>query len=109
MLRVFVIMSLLAAVAFGFPRELTHTGLLSDSGIMSYDSLTLIIRIDGTEEVSFGGEVELTGVLEKGYEDEMEGSQISLRFYPDKNLALPFLYNSLMGVDELKKNRFHKA
>ena len=108
MLRVFVIMSLLAAVAFGFPRELTHTGLLSDSGIMSYDSLTLIIRIDGTEEVSFGGEVELTGVLEKGYEGEMEGSQISLRFYPDKNLALPFLYDSLMGVDELKKIDFTK-
>lgn len=108
MLRVFVIMSLLAAVAFGFPRELTHTGLLSDSGIMSYDSLTFIGGIDGTEEVSFGGEVELTGVLEKGYEDEMEGSQISLRFYPDKNLALPFLYNSLMGVDELKKIDFTK-
>lgn len=108
MLRVFVIMSLLAAVAFGFPRELTHTGLLSDSGIMSYDSLTFIGGIDGTEEVSFGGEVELTGVLEKGYEDEMEGSQISLRFYPDKNLALPFLYDSLMGVDELKKIDFTK-
>ncbi|WP_304207568.1 hypothetical protein [Helicobacter canis] len=108
MLRVFVIMSLLAAVAFGFPRELTHTGLLSDSGIMSYDSLTFIGGIDGTEEVSFGGEVELTGVLEKGYEGEMEGSQISLRFYPDKNLALPFLYDSLMGVDELKKIDFTK-
>lgn len=108
MLRVFVIMSLLAAVACGFPRELTHTGLLSDSGIMSYDSLTFIGGIDGTEEVSFGGEVELTGVLEKGYEDEMEGSQISLRFYPDKNLALPFLYDSLMGVDELKKIDFTK-
>lgn len=108
MLRVFVIMSLLAAVAFSFPRELTHTGLLSDSGIMSYDSLTFIGGIDGTEEVSFGGEVELTGVLEKGYEDEMEGSQISLRFYPDKNLALPFLYDSLMGVDELKKIDFTK-
>lgn len=108
MLRVFVIISLLAAVAFGFPRELTHTGLLSDSGIMSYDSLTLISGIDGTEEVSFGGEVELTGVLEKGYEGEMEGSQISLRFYPDKNLALPFLYHSLMGVDELKKIDFTK-
>lgn len=108
MLRVFVIMSLLAAVAFGFPRELTHTGLLSGSGIVSYDSLTLISGIDGTEEVSFGGEVELTGVLEKGYEGEMEGSQISLRFYPDKNLALPFLYHSLMGVDELKKIDFTK-
>lgn len=47
-------------------------------------------------------------MLEKGYEDEMEGSQISLRFYPDKNLALPFLYHSLMGVDELKKIDFTK-
>lgn len=108
MLRVFVIMSLLVAVAFGFPRELTHTGLLSDSGTMSYDSLTLISGTDDVEEVSFGGEVELTGVLEKGYEGEMEGSQISLRFYPDKNLALPFLYDSLMGVDELKKIDFTK-
>lgn len=108
MLRVFVIMSLLAAVAFSFPRELTHTGLLSDSGTMSYDSLTLISGTDDVEEVSFGGEVELTGVLEKGYEGEEEDSQISLRFYPDKNLALPFLYHSLMGVDELKKIDFTK-
>lgn len=108
MLRVFVIMSLLAAVAFGFPRELTHTELLSDKGVMSYDSLTLIIRIDGTEEVSFGGEVELTGVLEKGYEGEEEGSQMSLRFYPDTNLKLPFLYNSSISVEELKKTDFTK-
>ncbi|BDB63910.1 hypothetical protein T36_0357 [Helicobacter cinaedi] len=107
MLRVFVIISLLAAVAFGFPRELTHTGLLSDSGIMSYDSLTFS-GTDDVEEVSFGGEVELTGVLEKGYEGEMEGSQMSLRFYPDTNLKLPFLYNSFMGVDELKKIDFTK-
>ncbi|ETD27790.1 hypothetical protein [Helicobacter canis] len=107
MLRVFVIMSLLAAVAFGFPRELTHTGLLSDSGIMSYDSLTFS-GTDDVEEVSFGGEVELTGVLEKGYEGEEEGSQMSLRFYPDTNLKLPFLYNSSMGVDELKKIDFTK-
>ena len=81
MVRVFVIMSLLAAVAFGFPRELTHTGLLSDSGIVSYDSLTFSgtngvgtngVGTNGVEEVSFAGEVELTGVLEKGYDDEME-------------------------------------
>ncbi len=106
MLRIFVIMSLLAAVAFGFPRELTHTELLSDKGVMSLDSL----KFFGIEafDTRFSGEVELTGVLEKGYEGEMEGSQISLRFYPDKNLALPFLYYSLMGVDELKKIDFTK-
>lgn len=107
MLRVFVIMSLLAAVAFGFPRELTHTGLLSDSGIVSYDSLTFS-GTNGVEEVSFAGEVELTGVLEKGYEGEMEGSQMSLRFYPDTNLKLPFLYHSFISIDELKKIDFTK-
>lgn len=107
MVRVFVIMSLLAAVAFGFPRELTHTGLLSDSGIVSYDSLTFSGTND-VEEVSFAGEVELTGVLEKGYEDEMDGSQMSLRFYPDTNLKLPFLYHSFISIDELKKIDFTK-
>ncbi|STO96714.1 hypothetical protein [Helicobacter canis] len=107
MVRVFVIMSLLAAVAFGFPRELTHTGLLSDSGIVSYDSLTFS-GTNGVEEVSFAGEVELTGVLEKGYEGEMEGSQMSLRFYPDTNLKLPFLYHSFISIDELKKIDFTK-
>lgn len=107
MVRVFVIMSLLAAVAFGFPRELTHTGLLSDSGIVSYDSLTFS-GTNGVEEVSFAGEVELTGVLEKGYEGEIEGSQMSLRFYPDTNLKLPFLYNSFISIDELKKIDFTK-
>lgn len=107
MVRVFVIMSLLAAVAFGFPRELMHTGLLSDSGIVSYDSLTFS-GTNGVEEVSFAGEVELTGVLEKGYEDEMEGSQMSLRFYPDTNLKLPFLYHSFISIDELKKIDFTK-
>lgn len=107
MVRVFVIMSLLAAVAFGFPRELTHTGLLSDSGIVSYDSLTFS-GTNGVEEVSFAGEVELTGVLEKGYEGEMDGSQMSLRFYPDTNLKLPFLYHSFISIDELKKIDFTK-
>lgn len=107
MVRVFVIMSLLAAVAFGFPRELTHTGLLSDSGIVSYDSLTFSGTND-VEEVSFAGEVELTGVLEKGYEGEMEGSQMSLRFYPDTNLKLPFLYHSFISIDELKNIDFTK-
>lgn len=107
MVRVFVIMSLLAAVAFGFPRELTHTGLLSDSGIVSYDSLTFS-GTNGVEEVSFAGEMELTGVLEKGYEGEMEGSQMSLRFYPDTNLKLPFLYHSFISIDELKKIDFTK-
>lgn len=107
MVRVFMIMSLLAAVAFGFPRELTHTGLLSDSGIVSYDSLTFS-GTNGVEEVSFAGEVELTGVLEKGYEGEMEGSQMSLRFYPDTNLKLPFLYHSFISIDELKKIDFTK-
>lgn len=107
MVRVFVIMSLLAAVAFGFPRELTHTGLLSDSGIVSYDSLTFS-GTNGVEEVSFAGEVELTGVLEKGYEGEMDGSQMSLRFYPDTNLKLPFLYHSFTSIDELKKIDFTK-
>lgn len=107
MVRVFVIMSLLAAVAFSFPRELTHTGLLSDSGIVSYDSLTFS-GTNGVEEVSFAGEVELTGVLEKGYEGEMEGSQMSLRFYPDTNLKLPFLYHSFISIDELKKIDFTK-
>lgn len=106
MLRIFVIMSLFVAIAFGFPRELTHTGLLSDKGVMSLDSL----KFFGIEafDTRFSGEVELTGVLEKGYESKMEESQISLRFYPDKNLALPFLYHSLMGVDELKKIDFTK-
>ena len=33
---------------------------------------------------------------------------MSLRFYPDTNLKLPFLYNSFMGVDELKKIDFTK-
>lgn len=112
MVRVFVIMSLLAAVAFGFPRELMHTGLLSDSGIVSYDSLTFSgtngVGTNGVEEVSFAGEVELTGVLEKGYEGEMEGSQMSLRFYPDTNLKLPFLYHSFISIDELKKIDFTK-
>lgn len=73
MLRVFVIMSLLAAVACGFPRELTHTGLLSDSGIMSYDSLTFIGGIDGTEEVSFGGEVSLPVCLRKAMRTKWRG------------------------------------
>ena len=99
-------MSLFVAIAFGFPRELTHTELLSDKGVMSLDSL----KFFGIEafDTRFSGEVELTGVLEKGYEGEMEGSQMSLRFYPDTNLKLPFLYNSLMGVDELKKIDFTK-
>ena len=77
MLRIFVVISLLVVVAFSFPRELMHTGLLSDSGIVSYDSLTFSgtngVGTNGVEEVSFAGEVELTGVLEKGYQGEMEG------------------------------------
>ena len=102
-----MVISLLVVVAFGFPRELMHTGLLSDSGIVSYDSLTFS-GTNGVEEVSFAGEVELTGVLEKGYEGEMEGSQMSLRFYPDTNLKLPFLYHSFISIDELKKIDFTK-
>lgn len=106
MLRVFVLMSLFVAIACGFPRELTHTELLSDKGVMSLDSL----KFFGIEafDTRFSGEMELTGVLEKGYEDEMEGSQMSLRFYPDTNLKLPFLYNSFISVDELKNIDFTK-
>ena len=106
MVRVFVIMSLFVAIACGFPRELTHTELLSDKGVMSLDSL----KFFGIEafDTRFSGEVELTGVLEKGYEGEMEGSQMSLRFYPDTNLKLPFLYHSFISIDELKKIDFTK-
>ena len=33
---------------------------------------------------------------------------MSLRFYPDTNLKLPFLYHSFISIDELKKIDFTK-
>ncbi|PPS22502.1 hypothetical protein DJ52_04410 [Brachyspira murdochii] len=42
--------------------------------------------------VYFDGEITLTGVLERADNEDMGDNYTALRFYPDSNIELPFLY-----------------
>lgn len=68
--------------------------LLSDNGKIINNTPLKIKRLDNTYScamIYFDGEITLTGVLERA--DDFEANN-ALRFYPDNNLGLPFLYST---------------
>lgn len=68
--------------------------LLSDNGKIVKNIPLKIKKLDDTYScamIYFDGEITLTGVLERA--DDFETND-ALRFYPDNNLGLPFLYST---------------
>ena len=78
---------------WAFPPDAAHFNeLLSDNGKMTKNTLK-VKKLDGTysaAKIYFDGEVTLTGVLERA--DDFETNN-ALRFYPDNNIDLPFLFS----------------
>ena len=94
---IFLIAGLLAQVAFAFPPDFCDEckPYLSNKGVMSKNTLKHKPCMDN-ESIRvnlgcFSGEVELTGVVVSAYNNEEEANIFETRFYPDKNLDLPFL------------------
>ncbi|MGX2985214.1 ankyrin repeat domain-containing protein [Helicobacter sp. 23-1048] len=97
---IFLIAGLLAQVAFAFPPDFCNgcEPHLSNKGVMSKNTLKHKPCMDN-ESIRvnlgcFSGEVELTGVVVSAYNNEEEENIFETRFYPDRNLDLPFLYYS---------------
>ena len=97
---IFLIAELLAQVAFAFPPDFCNgcEPHLSNKGVMSKNTLKHKPCMDN-ESIRvnlgcFSGEVELTGVVVSAYNNEEEANFFETRFYPDRNLDLPFLYYS---------------
>lgn len=78
------------------PNNAYFDNLLSDNGKIIKNTLK-IKKLDSTYScatIYFDGEITLTGVLERSTENDMEDIYASLRFYPDNNINLPFLYTT---------------
>ena len=89
---------------WAFPPDAAHFNeLLSDNGKMTKNTLK-VKRLDGTysaAKIYFDGEVTLTGVLERA--DDFETNN-ALRFYPDNNIDLPFLFSTdSHNIDDYKE------
>ena len=85
------------------PSEAYFSELLSDNGKMTKNTLK-VKKLDGTysaAKIYFDGEVTLTGVLERA--DDFETNN-ALRFYPDNNIDLPFLFSTdSHNIDDYKE------
>ncbi len=89
---------------WAFPPDAAHFNeLLSDNGKMTKNTLK-VKKLDGTysaAKIYFDGEVTLTGVLERA--DDFEANN-ALRFYPDNNIDLPFLFSTdSHNIDDYKE------
>ncbi|CRF35548.1 hypothetical protein BRSU_2728 [Brachyspira suanatina] len=89
---------------WAFPPDAAHFNeLLSDNGKMTKNTLK-VKKLDGTysaAKIYFDGEVTLTGVLERA--DDFETNN-ALRFYPDNNIDLPFLFSTdSHNIDDYKE------
>ncbi|MGX3097643.1 hypothetical protein [Helicobacter sp. 23-1046] len=107
---IFLIAGLLAQVAFAFPPHFCDEckPYLSNKGVMSKNTLKRINCADKFANMAcFSGEVELTGVVVSAYNNEEEENIFETRFYPDKNLDLPFLPSGFCdgGVFDEKMQR----
>ena len=89
---------------WAFPPDAAHFNeLLSDNGKMTKNTLK-VKKLDGTysaAKIYFDGEITLTGVLERA--DDFETNN-ALRFYPDNNIDLPFLFSTdSHNIDDYKE------
>ena len=89
---------------WAFPPDAAYFNeLLSDDGKMTKNTLK-VKKLDGTysaAQIYFDGEVTLTGVLERA--DDFETNN-ALRFYPDNNIDLPFLFSTdSHNIDDYKE------
>ena len=80
------------------PSEAYFSELLSDNGKVIKNTLK-VKKIDGGNySAYFDGEITLTGVLERADNSDVDIIYSALRFYPDNNIDLPFLF-SLVSAD----------
>lgn len=92
------LLMMLCANVFAFPPLLNYDlmYLLSDYGEMQGSFENPHRKEDDPfADIYFDGEVEITGVLARVYNEDSEGYESELRFHPDKNLALPFASSSM--------------
>ncbi|WP_297246082.1 hypothetical protein [uncultured Brachyspira sp.] len=84
---------------WAFPPDAAYFNeLLSDNGKMTKNTMQAY-DVNDYGMVYFDGEITLTGVLERSDNDDMGDNYTALRFYPDNNVDLPFLYASFeMGL-----------
>ena len=75
------------------PSEAYFSELLSDDGKVTKNTLKAY-NVESYGMVYFDGEITLTGVLERADNEDMGDNYTALRFYPDNNVNLPFLYAS---------------
>lgn len=86
-------------VAFAFPPTFCNgcKPILSDKGVMSKNTLKKQMCENDSKFINMGcfsGEVELTGVIVSAYDYNYGSPVFEVRFHPDTNLDLPFLYDS---------------
>ena len=80
------------------PTEAYFSELLRDNGKVTKNTLKAY-DVESGGMVYFDGEITLTGVLERADNEDMGDNYTALRFYPDNNVDLPFLYASFeMGL-----------
>lgn len=84
------------SVAFAFPPTFCNgcKPILSDKGVMSKNTLKNKVCENDKFMGCFSGEVELTGAVVSAYNYSEGINDFEVRFYPDTNLDLPFLYDS---------------
>lgn len=89
-------------VAFAFPPTFCNgcKPVLSDKGVMSKNTLKLC---ENGDMGCFSGEVELTGAVVSAYNYSEGINDFEVRFYPDTNLDLPFLYVSLCDATDKER------
>ncbi|ASJ21524.1 hypothetical protein [Brachyspira hampsonii] len=75
------------------PSEAYFSELLSYDGKVIKNTLKAY-NAESDGMVYFDGEITLTGVLERSDNYDMGNNYTALRFYPDNNVDLPFLYAS---------------
>ncbi len=75
------------------PTEAYFSELLRDNGKVTKNTLKAY-NVESGGMVYFDGEITLTGVLERADNEDMGDNYTALRFYPDNNVNLPFLYAS---------------
>lgn len=90
--RLFLIACCTPLFAFP-PSESNFPHLLNDKGEIVSNSLQPAYAQYG--KIVFSGQITLTGVLERSDNNEEGMYNDELRFYPDSNLSLPFMYDSL--------------
>ncbi|TLD81699.1 hypothetical protein LS68_001330 [Helicobacter sp. MIT 05-5293] len=109
----FLLMILGASVAFAFPpSEAYFQNLLVDNGKVIKNTLKprpYSYQNQNEYKICFEGEMMLSGVLERSDNTDADMIYNALRFYPDKNLSLPFLYShsdddSLESKGAVRKN-----